>query len=123
MNLWIFFHFCLLKTTSQPQPSSALRADLMKRALFLYFRWTVLLVIFLVISVLSVYPLVLLHEYCWIGIVCAQMFAGIPLDVFNRVLRGRYFVIAGLTDAEVLAGTKDAKVLTTRFREAGLRGI
>ncbi|KAH7719299.1 Homeobox domain containing protein [Aphelenchoides avenae] len=123
MNFWILFRCGLLKATSQPQSSSALRADLIKQALISHFRRIFQLFLFHLMTVLVVYPLVVLGVPCLTGIMFAQMCAYIPLEFFNLFLRGRYRVIMRLSESEVSTATVDKTELTRRFNEAGLPGI
>ncbi|KAH7719303.1 hypothetical protein AAVH_13275 [Aphelenchoides avenae] len=122
-NVWIVWRCCLLKMTSVPQSPSGLRCGLVTRILISHFRRIFLLVLFLVITVLPVYPLVLWRVPCLTGILHLHVICFPTLACWHVLLRDQYLVIMRLSDSQVVAATADKKELPRLFREAGIPGL
>lgn len=87
MNVWIVRRCCIPKVTSMPLSPSGLRAGLTKRALVSHFRRFFLLVLFLLISVLAVYSLVLFRVPCLTGILHLHLLCFTALTPVSRSRR------------------------------------
>ncbi|KAH7719300.1 hypothetical protein AAVH_13272 [Aphelenchoides avenae] len=117
----VLLHGCLLKVYRPPTSTSALRSRLIMSALAAHFRRIFLLVLFLAITVLAVYPLVLLQVPSLTGIMFAQLLGFAALVYWNVALLRRYQVIMRLPESAVAAATMNAKACP--FKEPGRPGI
>lgn len=120
---WVLLRCWHLRMTCLPQTPPAFRLRLITWTLITHFRRIVFYFIILAISVLPVYPLILLGVPCLSGIMTAQMWAYAPVGCWNFFLFGQYRVIMRLPDKDVSAPTMDKKMLTRRFNKAGLPGF
>lgn len=104
-NIWILFRYNLLQATSP----SDFGAGLVMWALFAHFRRLFLLLLFLVITVLAIYPLVSLAVPCLTGILLAQMCVIVGPTCWTLFVSRQYRVVMRLLDTEVAAATIDKK--------------
>ncbi|KAH7709236.1 hypothetical protein AAVH_23501 [Aphelenchoides avenae] len=115
-NVWILCRWCQINVTSPTD----LRSRLIMWTLITHFRRISLLLLFLLITVLAVYPLVLLGVPCLSGIVLVQLCAIAAPTWWNLFLRKQHCVIMCLTEQEVTAVTMNKRELNRRFNKAGI---